>query len=70
MTTKFAALAAANPSAAAAARPWPRGILTEVTFGTNWVAQAEHGGYYRTVWTGTYEACGLNVNDPAGAARR
>lgn len=35
--------------------------LTEVTFGTNWVAQAEHGGFYQSVADGTYEACGLDV---------
>jgi NitT/TauT family transport system substrate-binding protein len=29
-----------------------------VTFGTNWVAQAEHGGYYQAVADGTYAACG------------
>ena len=37
------------------------GHLTEVTFGTNWVAQAEHGGFYQSVADGTYEACGLSV---------
>ena len=35
--------------------------LAEVSFGTNWVAQAEHGGYYQAVADGTYEACGLKV---------
>ena len=35
--------------------------LTEVTFGTNWVAQAEHGGFYQSVADGTYAACGLDV---------
>ncbi len=35
--------------------------LTEATFGTNWVAQAEHGGFYQSVADGTYEACGLSV---------
>ena len=35
--------------------------LTPVTFGTNWVAQAEHGGYYQAVVDGTYAACGLDV---------
>ena len=35
--------------------------LTEVTFGTNWVAQAEHGGFYQSIADGTYEQCGLNV---------
>ncbi|MEM1236205.1 MAG: ABC transporter substrate-binding protein [Pseudomonadota bacterium] len=35
--------------------------LTPVTFGTNWVAQAEHGGFYQSVADGTYEACGIDV---------
>jgi NitT/TauT family transport system substrate-binding protein len=35
--------------------------LTPVSFGTNWVAQAEHGGYYQAVADGTYAACGLDV---------
>ncbi len=33
----------------------------KVTFGTNWVAQAEHGGFYQAVVDGTYAACGLDV---------
>lgn len=37
------------------------GHLTSVKFGTNWVAQAEHGGYYQAVADGTYAACGLDV---------
>ena len=32
-----------------------------VTFGTNWVAQAEHGGFYQAVADGTYAECGLDV---------
>jgi NitT/TauT family transport system substrate-binding protein len=35
---------------------------TEVSFGTNWLAQAEHGGFYQSVADGTYEACGLKVS--------
>lgn len=35
---------------------------TEVTFGTNWLAQAEHGGFYQAAADGTYEACGLKVS--------
>lgn len=35
--------------------------LTKVSFGTNWVAEAEHGGYYQALADGTYEACGLDV---------
>ena len=37
------------------------GHLTEVSFGTNWVAQAEHGGFYQSVADGTYNECGLDV---------
>ncbi|TJV36818.1 MAG: ABC transporter substrate-binding protein, partial [Mesorhizobium sp.] len=33
----------------------------KITFGTNWLAQAEHGGYYQAVADGTYAACGLDV---------
>jgi len=33
----------------------------KVTYGTNWVAQAEHGGFYQAVADGTYAACGLDV---------
>ncbi|QIE40550.1 ABC transporter substrate-binding protein [Rhodobacteraceae bacterium SC52] len=38
-----------------------------VSFGTNWVAQAEHGGFYQAVADGTYAACGLDVTiEPGG----
>ena len=37
-----------------------------VTFGTNWFAQAEHGGYYQAVADGTYAACGLDVTVAQG----
>ncbi len=40
--------------------------LTQVTFGTNWLAQAEHGGFYQSVADGTYEACGLDVEIVSG----
>jgi len=33
----------------------------KVTFGTNWLAQAEHGGYYQAVADGSYAECGLEV---------
>lgn len=35
--------------------------LDKVKFGTNWLAQAEHGGYYQAVADGTYEKYGLEV---------
>jgi len=35
--------------------------LDRVTFGTNWKAEAEHGGFYQAVATGIYERYGLEV---------
>jgi len=35
--------------------------LDKVRFGTNWVAEAEHGGYYQAVADGTYKKYGLDV---------
>ena len=39
----------------------PAQALDKVTFGTNWKAQAEHGGFYQAVADGTYEKHGLDV---------
>jgi NitT/TauT family transport system substrate-binding protein len=47
----LAALVAANPVAA----------LDKVTFATNWLAEAEHGGFYQAKADGTYEKYGLDV---------
>jgi NitT/TauT family transport system substrate-binding protein len=33
----------------------------KVSFGTNWVAQAEHGGFYQALADGTYRKYGLDV---------
>ena len=35
--------------------------LDKVRFGTNWVAEAEHGGYYQALADGTYRKHGLDV---------
>lgn len=51
----------ATAASLAATTSMAGGHLTEVSFGTNWVAQAEHGGFYQSVADGTYEACGLSV---------
>jgi len=37
------------------------GPLDKISFGTNWVAQAEHGGFYQAVADGTYARYGLDV---------
>ncbi|MGF1657944.1 MAG: ABC transporter substrate-binding protein [Rubrimonas sp.] len=54
----LAALAAALPAAAQTLEPF--------RFGTNWVAQAEHGGFYQSMVDGTYAACGLDVSITPG----
>jgi NitT/TauT family transport system substrate-binding protein len=56
--TRTLALAAALSTVAGAAAAQE---LTEVSFGTNWLPQAEHGGYYQAMVDGTYEDCGLDV---------
>jgi NitT/TauT family transport system substrate-binding protein len=35
--------------------------LDKVSFGTNWVAEAEHGGFFQAVADGTYKKYGLDV---------
>jgi NitT/TauT family transport system substrate-binding protein len=59
MTTR--PLPAAALLAAFSALPATAQDLTPVSFGTNWVAQAEHGGFYQAVADGTYAECGLDV---------
>jgi NitT/TauT family transport system substrate-binding protein len=40
--------------------------LTPLSFGTNWYAQAEHGGFYQAVATGIYAEHGLDVTIKMG----
>ena len=35
--------------------------LTKLSYGTNWLAEAEHGGFYQAVVDGTYKKYGLDV---------
>jgi NitT/TauT family transport system substrate-binding protein len=48
----LAVLAAIRPAAA----------LDSVTLGTDWRAEAEHGGYYQAIATGIYRKYGIEVN--------
>ena len=50
--TLILALALASASAQA---------LDKVSFGTNWLAEAEHGGFYQALADGTYRHYGLDV---------
>ena len=55
---RFAASALALAAALTAAQAQ---ALDKVRFGTNWVAEAEHGGFYQAVADGTYAKYGLDV---------
>lgn len=44
----------------------PAQALETVRFGTNWLAQAEHGGFYQALAEGRYKACGLDVEIAVG----
>jgi len=48
-------------SFAASVAPACAQTLDKVRFGTNWVAEAEHGGFYQAVADGTYRKYGLDV---------
>jgi NitT/TauT family transport system substrate-binding protein len=59
-----AALAAAMAAALVAALGAPAGAqraLDKVSFGTNWLAEGEHGGFYQALADGTYKKYGLDV---------
>lgn len=54
LTAAWLAVTVAFPPAAAQ-------TLDKVSFGTNWVAEAEHGGFFQAVADGTYKQYGLDV---------
>jgi len=56
-----AALGLVGAMLALAGRAAPAAALDQVTFGTDWQAEAEHGGYYQALATGLYEKYGLKV---------
>ena len=66
LTASLLAACLASTSAGAedapkdAAKDKPQ-TLDKVSFGTNWVAEAEHGGFFQAVADGTYNKYGLDV---------
>lgn len=56
-----AALLGAGAALTLALGPTPAWALDPVTFGTDWRAEAEHGGYYQAIATGIYAKYGLEV---------
>ncbi len=64
MTTTFSTISRRTVLGAVAAGAMiasPALAQDKVRFGTNWLAQAEHGGYYQAVADGTYAKYGLDV---------
>ena len=57
-TRAIAILAVASGAAALPTHAQP---LDKVSFGTNWVAEGEHGGFYQALADGTYRKYGLDV---------
>ena len=58
-TLTLSLLVAAGMASLAAAQTPDK--LDKVSFGTNWVAEAEHGGFFQAVADGTYKKYGLDV---------
>ncbi|MEM9394436.1 MAG: ABC transporter substrate-binding protein [Pseudomonadota bacterium] len=63
MTSRITLLASAAAIVVAGAA---QAENSKVVFGTNWLAQAEHGGFYQSVADGTYAECGLDVEIISG----
>ena len=69
LTLGASILAACNDnqsSESAADSSGTSGELDRVTYGTNWFAQAEHGGFYQAVATDIYKDHGLDVTIKMG----
>jgi len=60
MLAGFAAGFAIAPPVSASAQTAQ--TYDKVSIGTNWVAEAEHGGFYQALADGTYRKYGLDVN--------
>jgi NitT/TauT family transport system substrate-binding protein len=56
----------AQNSATTASNTTTGSKLDQVSFGTNWVAQAEHGGFYQAIANGIYKDYGLDVTIKMG----
>ena len=65
-----ARVAGSRPAAGRGHRPDHHGRRADeaVTFGTNWLAEAEHGGFYQAVADGIYKQLRPRRDDPPGRA--
>jgi NitT/TauT family transport system substrate-binding protein len=60
--TIFRAITLVGMAIATAWTPGPARALDQVTFGTDWKAEAEHGGFYQAIAAGIYRKHGLDVS--------
>jgi NitT/TauT family transport system substrate-binding protein len=65
LTAGLAVLLAAITPACAQGTP-DKTTLDKVSFGTNWVPEAEHGGFFQALADGTYKKYGLDVTIAPG----
>jgi NitT/TauT family transport system substrate-binding protein len=61
MRARFSAAVALCASVLFAVSSAAAQSVDKVSFGTNWVAEAEHGGFYQALADGTYRKYGLDV---------
>ena len=61
LTWIFRAMLAASAAWTGTMAPARAQAPDKVAFGTNWVAEAEHGGFYQALADGTYRKYGLDV---------
>jgi NitT/TauT family transport system substrate-binding protein len=59
-------LATAAVAGTFAIAPGPAAAQTRIVFGTNWYAEAEHGGFYQAIAEGIYAKYGLDVEVKMG----
>ncbi len=58
--------ASSNSASSASTPATASSKLDKVTYGTNWFAQAEHGGFYQAIAKGIYKEHGLDVTIKMG----
>lgn len=64
--TGLMAACGADTTPEASTEPVATDELQSISFGTNWYAQAEHGGFYQAVAAGIYQEHGLDVTIKMG----
>ncbi|MDB5406426.1 MAG: hypothetical protein JWL84_1338 [Rhodospirillales bacterium] len=61
MSTTMSRLAGLTAAIATALAALPAAALDKITFGTDWKAEAEHGGFYQAIAAGIYAKHGIEV---------